>query len=225
MVPRSSLLQEEHAGDDEPKPNVAENPEPKKAEGDDGAQEVKQAETIQPSVSHKRKHREGTRKPLKASVIRRLCAPHSKRGRPRANGAAEIMYTNPQFSIDSNIHSRSSFNVAHVPSKKSTRLLKSKSRRTPASKAKRRIKSKSRSKAKPQSRRLSARVNQIREASEHHWVCTEINGEIYKVMDLPRGLDDLSCLLLGRPGGKKVLGKRATAKRTERRTDNARHRH
>lgn len=204
---------------------VVENPEPKKADGGDGggAQEVKQAETMQPSISHKRRHRDCTRKPLKPSVIRRLCEPHSKRGRSRSSAGAEIMYTNPQFSIDSNIHIQGSSLNASPSKRPSTRRLPAKLRRTPASKAKRRIKTKSRTKPQHQSRRLSARINQVREASSHQWLCTEMNGEIYKVMDLPRGLDDLSRLLLGRPGAKKALAKRLVPKRTERREGNKRH--
>lgn len=178
---------------------------------------MQQAETVQPSVSIKKKRREGTRKPLKQSVIRRLCAPHSERGRSRASTAAEVMYTNPQFSMDSNIHSRSSINVSHNHSKLSTHRLQTKSRRSPASKAKRRIKTKVRPKTHYMSRRLASRLEQCKDSSSHLWLCTEMNGEIYKVMDLPRGLEDVSCILLGRPGCSKKTRKRGVGKRTHRR--------
>lgn len=197
---------------------MAKDSAPKQGYGH-GPQEVQQAETVKPSVSIKRKRTEGTRKPLKASVIRRLCEPHPKRGRPRASTAAEIMYTNSQFSIYTNNYSRSSFNVSRNSSELSTRRMRAKPRRTPASKAKRRIKTKARPKTYLHSRKLSAMMEKVRgDPCSYHWLCTEMNGEIYMIMDLDTGLDDPSCFLLGRPGcSKKTRTNRRVGKRTKRR--------
>lgn len=143
----------------------------------------------------KKKPKSKLRKPLKKSVIRRICKLPSKRDRSRISGAAEIMYTNPEFNLDANIYSRSEcFTASHKLSNLSTRPQRNKSKRA---KPKTKSKSKSQRNTKTRSKKISTKSKLNSTRNSPQCLCTEINGELYRVMDLPEGLEDLSCFLLG----------------------------
>lgn len=225
LVTYPPLLQENRGGGDGPEVDMEVNITGTEQDGehqiDKGAQQEHGTEPgTQPTavmVVPKKKPKCKTRKPLKKSVIRRLCKLPSKRGRSRISGAAEIMYTNPEFDLESNIYSHSNCTVPHKLSNLKARPQRSKSVRT-KSKSKPKSKSKSQRNTKARTKKNTARPLRVSVTyNPPQCLCTEINGELYKVMDLPEGLEDLSCFLLGNRTGAKARNRRATGYRSTKR--------
>ncbi|KAH8398209.1 hypothetical protein KR222_002864 [Zaprionus bogoriensis] len=156
------------------------------------------------------------RKSLKQSVIRRLCKIPSKDALSAISASAQVMYTNPQFSMEGSL---SACDVSNTLSQPPSRLSKTKAKKGTASKRVTKSKAKRigrQFKAKNRSTRLPAKPPQPSDSGvAHQCLCTEINGEVYRVMDLPTGLKDF---LLGarrsaampRLATRRIVGKRPT---------------
>lgn len=194
-------------------------------DGGEAQQQEHRAEPgTQPAVMvvPKKKHKSKTRKPLKKSVIRRLCKLPSKKGRSCISGAAEIMYINPEFDLESNIYSQSNCTLPQKLSNLKVRTqrykpkrAKSKPRSTPKSKLKPRTKVKPHRNSKARSMNKTSRPLHVNNVTYNppQCLCTEINGEVYKVMDLPEGLEDLSSFLHGNRAGANTREYRSTKRR------------
>ncbi|XP_064537844.1 uncharacterized protein LOC135427994 [Drosophila montana] len=192
-----------------------------------------------------RKPRVRAKKTLRPSVIRRICQIPSKESKElsSSNNDAEVMYTNSQFGQLFDPCSRSACNMCTLAPRRRTRV-----RSTAATRSK--SKSKAKRSSAASKRKMSAKVKRHYttacdrrlavksllnfEVSNRslptqskkrirQCLCTELNGHVYKLMDLPNGLHDGSSLMLSlrrrqlkrtsskpRLATKRIVGKRPT---------------
>ncbi|XP_030554233.1 uncharacterized protein LOC115757915 isoform X1 [Drosophila novamexicana] len=218
--------------------------EPQPAANENAAKE-EQAEppAEEPTTVDKtaKKSRVRAKKTLRPSVIRRICQIPSKESKELSNNDAEVMYTNSQFGQLFDPCSRSACNMCTLAPRRRTKI-----RNT----AKTRSKSKPKRSAAASKRKMTAKVKRhcttacdrrlaVKsllnfEASNRSMptqlkrrtrqcLCTELNGQVYKLMDLPNGVHDGSSLMLSlrrrqlkrtlskpRLATKRIVGKRPT---------------
>ncbi|XP_023165017.2 uncharacterized protein LOC111595480 isoform X1 [Drosophila hydei] len=164
-----------------------------------------------------RKPRMRSKKPLKPSVIRRMCQIPSEEGIGADSCDAEIMYTNSQFGRAVDPCNHSSCRMCALAPRRRTKVkgmtaaaVKSKTKSKRSALSKRRTTAKMARPSKASSdRRVGVKsilnlepVNQTppsaskRSVHTRQCLCTELNGQVYKLMDLPSNADSSSALML-----------------------------